>query len=124
MGDKSIKSKPQSVRAMDNVPKIAPKIKDKVIRGTEVLKDAELKSRIKTKELTAEQNESPERYATDTVEQKASEAVYITGYSAEAAVRHTSQKIRQKIKTRSMEYESETPTEELTNQPKTKEAVT
>ncbi|MBQ3427929.1 MAG: C40 family peptidase [Clostridia bacterium] len=127
MGDKDIKSKPQSVRAMDNAPKTAPKIKDKVIRGAEVLKDAELKSRIKTKEHTAEQNESPERYATDTVEQKASEAVYITGHSAEAAVRHTSQKIRQKIKTRNMEYESDTPTEEQSiqsDQPKTKDAVT
>ena len=41
MGDKGIKSKPQSVRAMDNAPKTAPKIKDKVIRGAEVLKDRE-----------------------------------------------------------------------------------
>ncbi len=41
MGDKGIKSKPQSVRGMDNAPKTAPKIKDKVIRGAEVLKDRE-----------------------------------------------------------------------------------
>ena len=127
MGDKGIKSKPRSVRAMDNAPKTAPKIKDNVIRGAEILKDPELKSRIKTKELTTEQNESPERYATDAVEQHATEAAYITGHSAEAAVRHTSQKIRQKIKTRSVEYESETPTEEQSiqpDQPKTKDAVT
>ena len=126
MGEKGIKSKPQSVRTMNNEPKTAPKIKDRVIRGAEVLKDAELKIRIKTKELIEEQNDSPERYATDTVEQRVSEAAYTAGHSAKAAVRHTSQRIRQRVKTRNADYEAESPTEEQPmppDQPKTKEAV-
>ncbi len=104
MDDKKIKSKPKKVRTADNAPKTASKHNAAVINGAEILKKQFIKS--KAELHTDEQTETPEEYATNTVEGRAASATDTTVNAVNKTAHRSVQKIKGRIKNRDTETES------------------